>query len=297
MHPVTNTIEETLFPGFIEQLTREGKSPATIKDYTKWLRQFLRVLEIKKVEEIDRCAVEQWMLHIRGISSNVGYLANHLWAIRKFLLFLKESLHISHYEFDIKIPFPQAPEAVEYLEPNDLESLCITLDLKNIHSLRTRTYIELLLNTGLRPSEALSLDRKQVEDATDEVEIVGKGRKHRKIYLNERARRWISRYLKARTDDNPALFVTHCKAQRLSLRHAETTFRQAITAAGIKKRIRLHDLRHTYGTNLLIHGCPIDYVAVLMGHASVDTTRRHYLAVRQKHAKEGHFKYLNYKTY
>lgn len=204
---------------------------------------------------------------------------------------------ILHYEFDIKIPFPRAPETVEYLEPDELESLCGVLNPKNIHSLRIRTYIELILNTGLRPSEALMLDRAMVEGVVGEVEIVGKGAKRRKVYINDRAQGWIGRYLAARSDTHPALFVTHCTTRRLSLRHAESTFRRALLSAGVKKRVRLHDLRHTYATNLLIHGCPIDYVAVLMGHSSVETTRRHYLAVRQKHAKQAHFKYLDYTIY
>lgn len=288
---------EKLLSEFVEFLTRESKSPETIKGYTKTLRQFLTVLCLEKPSDINKDSIEKWKQNLRDRNICIGHIANHLWAIRKFTKFLKYELKVSDYDFDVPIPFPKAPEAVEFMEQEELDQLVKFINLDDIHGLRTRTYIEVMLNTGLRPSEALSLDREQVQGDVKELELVGKGKKRRKIYINERARVWINRYLSRREDSFPALFVTHCKPKRLSLRHAETTFKQALQKAGIKKRIRLHDLRHTYGTNLLIHGCPVDYVAVLMGHSSIETTRRHYLAVRQKHAKNAHFKYLNLARY
>ena len=233
------------------------------------------------------------IIEMRDKKLSEGYIIYQLWAIRKFTRFLNDKGALS-YIWDVSIPIAPEPDMVEYMEQEELEKLVATIDVSDIHGLRLRTFIEVMLNTGLRPSETLYLNKADIE--RNELEITSKG-KTRKVYLNERACRWIGKYLHKRYDEHPALFVTHCRANRLSLRHAETTFKQALADADIKKRIRLHDLRHTYGTNLLIHGCPIDYVAVLMGHSKIETTRRHYLAVRQKHAKEAHFKYLDYKKY
>jgi len=63
---------------------------------------------------------------------------------------------------------------------------------------------------------------------------------------------------------------------------------------GVKKKVTPHTLRHTYATHLMANGCPPDYVARLLGHSKVETTRRYYLAVVQKFAKAAHFRFLSY---
>lgn len=282
---------ENYFHDFIDSLS--GLSKWTIVGYSKAVCRFLSLHHITTPEGISRDLITSHIIEMRDKKLSEGYIVYQLWAIRKFTRFLNDK-GVLNYIWDVSIPIVPEPDLVEYMEQEELEKLIATIDTSDIHGLRLRTFIEVMLNTGLRPSETLSLNKTDIE--RNELEVTSKG-KTRKIYLNERACRWIGKYLHKRYDQHPALFVTHCRANRLSLRHAETTFKQALTDADIKKRIRLHDLRHTYGTNLLIHGCPIDYVAVLMGHSKIETTRRHYLAVRQKHAKEAHFKYLNYNKY
>lgn len=285
---------ENLVQQFIETLSFEKLSKWTVQGYSKSVLRFLGKYNISAPADISRNVIESHFSDMRSKNLGEGYIVYQLWAIRKFTKFLNEK-GMLEYRWDISIPVAPEPEMIEYLEQEELEKLIETIDLSDIHGLRLRTFIEVMLNTGLRPSETLSLNREHI--IGNEFEITGKGKKTRKVYLNERAREWIDRYLGKRKDSFPALFVTHCKARRLSLRHAETTFKECLKKANILKRVRLHDLRHTYGTNLLIHGCPIDYVAVLMGHSKVETTRRHYLAVRQKHAKEAHFKYLDFARY
>ncbi len=283
---------EKLLADFREELVRENKSPETIKKYLKDLRYFFAQYSIEHPSGITRDVVRELVLDVRTKGHSSGHLANLLWAIKKFNGFLKE-IGEDSFEWDIKIPVVQAPETVEFIEIEELNKMFLSLDLESVHDLRTRAYIELIINTGMRPSEALNFTRAEME-GVDEIEITGKGRKKRKIYLNERARFWIDWYLSKREDDLPNLFVTHPEARPMTLRSIEGTFKKAVEKAGISKRFVLHTLRHTYSTMLLINGCPIDYVAVLLGHSKVETTRRHYLAIRQKHAAAAHYKYLVY---
>ena len=131
------------------------------------------------------------------------------------------------------------------------------------------------------------------------IDIIGKGSKQRKVYINERVKEWARLYIAERPDDHPALFVAPHSVfniHRLSHRHAQYIFQQHFKKAGINKRIVLHTLRHTYATTLLANGCPLDYVALLLGHADVRTTRRHYVSIQHKHAKKAHFRYLSYEV-
>jgi integrase/recombinase XerD len=156
-----------------------------------------------------------------------------------------------------------------------------------------------MINTGLRPSEALSLRRDQVTG--DEFIIVGKGKKERKIYFNDTVHYWVDLYLSRRADTNPEVFITHPKfsyimPRQMDLRRTQEQFKRCFELTGIHKRITPHILRHTYATTLLSNGCPLDYVAVLLGHAKVETTRRHYVSIQHKHAKHAHFRFLSYET-
>ena len=293
---------EKLLSEFERHFVISGKSPDTIRAYMKDLRQFFRVNSVTKISEINREGINEWIFALRERGCAVGTIANHLWAIKAFLKWLGKEQHIKCYTWNIKIPYVPAPAVVEYLEPEELDQLFSTINIKNICGLRLRTFIEVMINTGLRPSEALRLERQDTE--AEEIEIVGKGGKKRKVYFNDRAHHWVDRYLAARRDNHPALFLSHgtlhpivpSSLRPVSHRHMQQEFRSHFLASGIRKNIVLHTLRHTYATTLLANGCPLDYVAVLLGHSKPETTRRHYVSIQHKHAKRAHFRYLSYQV-
>ncbi|MDA2921490.1 tyrosine-type recombinase/integrase, partial [Desulfobacterota bacterium AH_259_B03_O07] len=151
------------------------------------------------------------------------------------------------------------PETVEYLETEELEALYSVLEITKIMDLRLRALIELMINTGLRPSEALKLAKQDLLAEPEELGIIGKGGKKRTIYFNDRVYFWIKLYLKRRKDNHPALFVTHWKGhpiRSLTLRNAEEIFYESVKKCGFNKRVVLHTLRHTYATHLMANGCP-----------------------------------------
>lgn len=290
---------ETLIEEFMTHFFTSGKSSQTIKSYRKNLLQFCREKRIFEVSHLSRDAINDFVLTLRRRNISDGTIANHLWAIKGFLKWLHEEKQIDCYSFDIKIPFVKPPEIVEYLEPEELETIFSFIDLDSLDGLRLRTFIEVMINTGLRPSEALSLRRDQVSG--DEFIIIGKGKKPRKIYVNQGVHTWIDLYLSRRTDAYPEIFISHPKYAHIAPRQMDITrmqeqFRWCFALTGINKAITLHTLRHTYATTLLANGCPLDYVAVLLGHSKIETTRRHYVSIQHKHAKKAHFRFLSYRV-
>jgi len=284
---------DTIIGEFQRYFITQGKAAETVKSYSKSLRQFFSERHISGVASITGEQINEWIFALRERGSGDQNISKHLWAIKAFLKWLTEEKKVSCYEFNIKIPSPKAPETIEYLEPEELEWIFATINENNVRDLRLRVLIEVMINTGVRPSEALELNKVDLE--VDEVDIVGKGGKKRKIYINERTHEWINKYLACRHDEHPALFVTqYTNTHRLSLRHAQSDFLQHFRATRIRKRITLHTLRHTYATTLLANGCPIDYVAMLLGHSRPEITRRHYVSIQHKHAKQAHFRFLSY---
>lgn len=283
---------EALINEFKLYFLRNRKFPQTIKAYSKLLDRFFREQPITEPTQITMDSVNSWIVSLCQNGAGTGYIANMLWAIRAFVRFLKEDKKIATVEqSQIRVPEVKAPETVEYLEQNELEQLYNSIDLDDIHGLRMRTFIEVMRGTGLRPTETLSLTRDQIEG--DETVVVGKGGKTRKVYLTEHVREWARKYLDRREDSDPHLFVTHCKPKQWTLRTAEQEFLKVRRRSGIPdhRKIVLHTLRHTFATDKLLKGCPADYIKVFLGHSKVETTRKYYLSIQDRHAKEMFFKY------
>lgn len=159
--------------------------------------------------------------------------------------------------------------------------------------MRFRTLVEVLLGTGMRISEALSLNRDSIDFEKKEAKIIGKGNKERTVFFNERCLEWVKRWLEVREDDHPALFITQ-SGTRWSKDDIEWLFRRYAQKAGLTKKVTPHILRHTMATNLLFNGCPVSHVKEILGHERLETTCRYYLGLDKSKAKEAHEKFLNY---
>ncbi len=191
---------------------------------------------------------------------------------------------------------------VVFLTPEEIERFLATIKIKNYHwpygpnllGLRFRTLVEVILGSGLRISEALSLNRGQLDRTTHEVKVMGKGRKERTAFLTDRAFRWIEQYLEARDDPHPALFVTKDGKRRLPRTDIWRFFEQHRKLSGVLKPITPHVLRHTAATQLLFNGCPIGHIKEILGHARLETSCRYYLGLDSRAAKAAHLKYLTY---
>jgi integrase/recombinase XerD len=143
---------------------------------------------------------------------------------------------------------------------------------------RDRAMLETLYATGLRVSELVTLKLADINLAEGYLSTVGKGKKQRLVPLGAAAREHIAVYLAAarpgfdRGRNVPALFLTH---------HGRAMTRQGFwkllagyaRAAGIRKRISPHKLRHSFATHLLERGADLRAVQAMLGHADIGTTQ------------------------
>ncbi|MHB8136244.1 MAG: tyrosine-type recombinase/integrase [Anaerolineaceae bacterium] len=196
---------------------------------------------------------------------------------------------------DITIPKRPRREVV-FLTSEEVKRFRESIDIKPLYGLRFRTLVEVLLGTGMRISEALSLDRTSVDFQTRECLVIGKGSKQRTIFFTEESISWIKQYLDRRTDKNPALFVTTGKnPKRLTNQDNTRYFKRQRIIAGINKKVTPHCLRHCFASHLAFNNCPFTEIKTLCGHERLDTTIRYYVGLTDKvRAKEAHQQYLHY---
>ena len=120
---------------------------------------------------------------------------------------------------------------------------------------------------------------------------LGKGNKERLVYFDARTKIHLQNYFDARTDDNPALFVTLKQPfERLKIGGVETRLREMGRRLKIPK-VHPHKFRRTLATTAIDKGMPIEQVQQLLGHQKIDTTM-HYAMVKQQNVKLAHRKYI-----
>jgi site-specific recombinase XerD len=156
---------------------------------------------------------------------------------------------------------------------------------------REKAILEVLYSTGCRCSELTNLKRSDIDLATREVKLYGKGRKHRKSYINARAEIALKNYLAERTDVEEWLFVSERKPHhQLTKSGIEKIIHILGDRAGIKDAYP-HRIRHTFATDALNRGMPVTDLQVLMGHESIDTTTI-YAKASQLSISTNHHKYV-----
>lgn len=145
----------------------------------------------------------------------------------------------------------------------------------DLNALRNKTAIHLLLDTGIRVGELVSIDVADLSLASGHLVIHGKGNRQRLVYLLQKPlHRKIADYLAQRAAVplcSEKMFV-RTDGRPISTPHMRMALRDAARSAGISKHITPHMLRHTCATQWLEAGLDIRYVQKLLGHQSISTT-------------------------
>jgi integrase/recombinase XerD len=278
------------------------RPPSTIARYREALNWVIRDVGDLPVARLNVAHILSLRRKMDQRGCSEARVAAILNALRSFLKFCREVLRLAALD-PRQIRVPRIPRRdVVYLTKEEVQQFLRAIiapgerwDEIPLARLRFRALVEVLLGTGARISEVLSLDRRDVDSESREVKIVGKGKKQRVLFFTDRALEWVGRYLGCRRDDEQPLFVTRGnQPRRLSYDAVKTAFSRFARLARLKKKVTAHVLRHTVATTLLFSGCPIGHIKELLGHERLDTTCRYYLGLDVRAAGEAHRQFLTY---
>ena len=161
----------------------------------------------------------------------------------------------------------------------------------NCKTKRDLAIIDLLYSTGIRVGELVRLNISDIDFEERECVVYGKGDKERRVYFDAKAKLHLQNYIKSRTDDNPALFVTlDAPYDRLKISGVEIRMRELGRMLNIPK-IHPHKFRRTMATRAIDKGMPIEQVQKILGHSQIDTTMQ-YAIVNQNNVKASHRRYI-----
>src|SRR4051812_3931688 len=138
--------------------------------------------------------------------------------------------------------------------------------------LRDVAVMELFYSSGLRLSELVRLDVRDLDPYTESVRVLGKGRKERVVPVGAPALLAVQKYRQAARVETGPLFISKLR-RRVNVATVWHLLRRYLRHTSIPVDISPHKLRHSFATHMLDAGADLRSVQSLLGHASLSTTQ------------------------
>lgn len=265
---------------FLKYLTFERNySRRTIGEYSEDLHgfeQFYKKLDDElSWENIDTDVVRDWVEYMMDKGNTATSVNRRLSALRSFYRYaLKRGFVENDPTYKLqglkrKKPLPQ------FLKEAEMDTLLVSEMWGNTYKdVLARTIILTFYSTGIRVSELVGLNNKDINIITHEIKVTGKRNKQRIIPFGKELEEQIDTYQKLRNDEigeQEALFVT-AKGERITTAQVRTMVKANLAKVSTLKKKSPHVLRHTFATAMLNNKAGLESVKKLLGHESIVTT-------------------------
>ena len=220
-------------------------------------------------------------------------------ALKSFFKFLNREGLIEHNPADLL----SAPKKEKHLpsvitEIDMIAFLDDHLSGESPDKLRDKAIFELLYSSGLRVSELVDIDVRDIQKQKGLLRIIGKGSKERIVPVGEQAQAALERYIESArpillkhakdNDAQEALFLNQ-QGGRLTARGVQYILEQYVKKGALKYKVSPHAFRHTFATHLLDNGADLRVIQELLGHESLSTTQV-YTEVSRSHLQQIYLK-------
>lgn len=257
-----------------EDLVLRGFRPGTIQQYLGAAQRFVAFYDKPpgRLGENEIRGYLRYLLEDRGLAPNGVRVPI---ASLKFLY----SVTLGRPDVVAKIPWPRQPKILpEVPSPEEIKLL-----LDAVTDARTRAMLMLAYGGGLRLSEVSALRAGDIDSARGVLRIrAGKGQKDRITVLPPTLLEALRTWWRLRPKGGDLVFPGHKRGSGVSSTTIHKRFHTALIAAGLRRRMTFHTLRHAFATHLLENGVDIVTIQSLLGHAHLGTTLR-YLRLRAVH--------------
>jgi site-specific recombinase XerD len=257
----------TIREKMVADLELKGYRPKTKKEYLRCAGNFVAHY-MRPPSELGNKEIRAFLLHLLRVR-NVGAPTLKMYvAAIKFLY----TVTLGRPEEVADIPWPQIPKPLpKVLSGTEMERL-----FGAIKSTKHRAIIMAAYAAGLRVSEACSLRISDIDSKRMVIHVhYGKGEKDRCVMLSKRLLDCLREYYRQYRPEGIYLFPGRKPGAPLTASPVRSTLHKAIRAAGIKKPVTAHVLRHSFATHLLEAGVDIRTIQTMLGHGCIRTTSRY----------------------
>jgi integrase/recombinase XerC len=270
------------FKKFLE--TERNASPHTVRAYIRDLDAFNAYMRGRLNDEVNIEAVESDVVRLylaaRSRGRQRATVSRELTSLRSFYRFLVREGAVPKNPI-LDIPMPRVRRSLpQVLSVDEVLELIKTPDLRSTLGLRNRALLELLYSSGVRVSELVGLNLRDISWDLGVICVFGKGNKERIVPVGGPALDALGLYLERRGELSPSikdketLFLNY-RGGRLTSRSVARMVDRYIKRCSQRRGISPHNLRHTFATHLLDGGADLRSIQEMLGHESLSTTQRY----------------------
>ncbi len=268
-----NNIYISDFLSYLEVEANYSKN--TINSYENDLNKFEEYYKNKDLLKITSKDIEKYIQTLSDLAPTT--VSHNISSLKTFYSYFLKQGRISNNPTDgIKSP-KLGIHLPTYLTIDEVNKL-LDIEVTDAFSSRNKAILELMYATGLRISEVISLEFKNIDYDECIIRVMGKGSKERIVPVNDYAIKYLKEYI-----DNyrPELVKNEINNYIFLNNHGRMLTRQGIfkmiknyaALKNIKKTIGPHTLRHTFATHLLENGADLRVIQELLGHSDISTTQ------------------------
>ena len=238
------------------------------------------------LEEITKQDIETFIEHEQDRGLMLSTVRTRLHCVNAFLGYLIDTGIVSADVLARRIRLKKPEALPRAMDPDDIKQLLSVID-----NPRDRAMITVLLRTGMRIGELLNTKMRDLHLKDRRIDIYEgeKNRIGRVVYLSDDAIAALKAWLKMRDVEHEFLFYAQGR-KTMAYSTARLIFEKYLTKTDLAhKGYSLHALRHTFASELLNAGMRIECLQPLMGHTSLDVTRR-YARLTDKTREEEYFR-------
>lgn len=242
----------------------EGVSAKTIQTYTDAWKAF----EKYGKKDVSESGVKDFAIEMVSSGMKPGAVNSFAASINSFLTWLFEN---GHSEKRLKVPLQKMRKKVlQTYRPEEVEKI-LSYKPRSKSGRRLMTIFYLLIDTGCRINEALTLTRKNVDLDNLLVTFKGKGNKERRVPISLECRKALFRWLQTHNHD---LVFSARNGNKVRYDNLRRNFSELLNAVGVEKSDgAFHAFRRYFGKQYLRNGGNVLYLQRIFGHSSLDTTR------------------------
>ena len=311
-----------MIPLFLDYCRSKQLRPKTMQSYEQSLRLFTGWLEeegdVQKVSEIKEMTIRRYILKLQSrgkyaVSADArtrlinhpenrgDYLTpvtnttinNYLRNLRVFFTWLEEIEYLTKSPMRRIRLLPQQRKPKEYLSDVEVKCLLGNFDTESFCEYRDLMITMLMLDSGTRLGETLSIEDSQLDLFNQSLLLPGektKSRKDRTVFFSLKLAKELRRWQKYKDDAcvSPYLFPVEDTGYPLKIANYEANFRKYVQRTGIQKHISPHTLRNNFAKRCLLNGMDVYTLSRILGHSSIKVTERSYLDITDDDLKKNY---------
>lgn len=260
-------------------ILERGLSDNTREAYVRDVGKLVRYLETEKVtlREVTTDTLRAFAADLFDLGISPRTQARIVSGIKSFFRFLKLEGNLdSNPSLLLESPALRR-HLPEVLRVDEIDAMIGAIDMEKAEGQRNRAIMETLYGCGLRVSELINLEISKLYFDEQFIMVHGKGDKERIVPISPQAIREIKDYLPDRAllpvkrGEENILFLNR-RGHRLTRVMIFYIIKQLAEAAGIRKEVSPHTLRHSFATHLLEGGANLRAIQQMLGHEDISTT-------------------------